>query len=120
MPSPEQRAPINLTAAAERLPWSEAGRALCARGASEGSAFVICGLDHVGDGHADDGLADAVYVVASGYGVLRWGDTALECTAGDVLFVPGGRAHRFERLDGEVRVWRISAAPDPATAGEPG
>ena len=117
MSSPEQRVPINLTAAAERLPWSEVGQVLCVRGASEGSALEICGLDRVGDGHANDGLADTVYVIVSGFGVLHWGDTALECTAGDVLFVPGGQVHRFERLDGEIRIWRISAVPGPATAG---
>jgi hypothetical protein len=64
----------------------------------------------VGDGYKSDGIADTVYVIESGYGVLRWGETALECTAGDVLFVPGGQAHRFERLDGTIRVWRISTA----------
>ena len=71
------------------------------------------------DGHANDGLADTVYVIVSGFGVLHWGDTALECTAGDVLFVPGGQVHRFERLDGEIRIWRISAVPGPAPAGAP-
>ncbi len=117
MSSPEQRVPINLTAAAERLPWSEVGQALCVHGASEGSVLEICGLDRVGGGHANDGLTDTVYVIASGYGALRWGDTALECTAGDVLFVPNGRPHCFERLDGEIRIWRISTVPGPAIAG---
>ena len=70
-----------------------------------------------GGGHANDGLTDTVYVIASGYGALRWGDTALECTAGDVLFVPNGRPHCFERLHGEIRIWRISAVPGPAIAG---
>ena len=117
MSSPEQRVPINLTAAAERLPWSEMGQVLCVRSASEGCALEICGLDRVADGHGNGGLTDTVYIIASGYGVLRWGETALEYTAGDVLFVPGGQVHRFERLDGEIRIWRISAVPGPATAG---
>ena len=119
MSSPEQRVPINLTAAAERLPWSEMGQARCVHSAFKGSALEICGLERVADGHANDGLADTVYVVASGYGVLRCGETALECTAGDVLFVPGGQVHRFERLDGEIRIWRISAVPGPAPDGTP-
>ena len=119
MSSPEQRVPINLTAAAERLPWSEMGQALCIRGRSESSALEICGVDGVGDGHANGGLTDTVYVIASGYGVLRWGETALECTAGDVLFVPGGRVHHFERLDDEIRIWRISAVSGPAPDGMP-
>ena len=119
MSSPEQRVPINLTAAAERLSWSEVGQVLCVRGASEGSALEICGLDRVADGHGNGGLTDTVYIIASGYGVLRWGETALEYTAGDVLFVPGGQVHRFERLDGEIRIWRISAVPGPVPAGAP-
>ena len=110
---------INLTAAAERLPWSEVGQALCVHGASKRSPLEICGLDRVADGRANDGLTDTVYVIASGYGVLHWGDTALECTAGDVLFVPSGQVHHFERLDGEIRIWRISAVPGPAPAGTP-
>ena len=119
MSSPEQRVPINLTAAAERLSWSEVGQVLCVRGASEGSSLEICGLGCAGDGYASDRLADTIYVIASGYGVLRCDDTALECTAGDVLFVPGSRAHRFEPLEGEIRIWRISAGPGPAPAGTP-
>ena len=114
--SPEQRVPINLTATAEGRPWSEVGQALCIRGGSEGGGLAVCGLDRAGDGHASDGLADTVYVIVSGYGVLCWGETALECTAGDVLFVPGGRTHRFERLDGEIRIWRISLIPSPPIA----
>jgi mannose-6-phosphate isomerase-like protein (cupin superfamily) len=47
----------------------------------------------------------------SGYGLLRCGDMSLECTEGDVPFVPAGRPHWFERLDGEIRMWRISLAP---------
>jgi mannose-6-phosphate isomerase-like protein (cupin superfamily) len=98
---------------------SEVGQVLCVRGASEGNVLEICGLDRAGDGHANDTLTDTVYVIASGFGVLRWGDTALECTAGDVLFVPGGRARCFEHLDGEIKIWRISTAPGPAPAGTP-
>ena len=119
MASPGPLAPLNLTAAAEGMPWSEVRRALRIRGSSGGGPLEVCVLDRPGDGHASDGLADTVYVIASGYGVLRWGDVVLECTAGDVLFVPAGRAHRFERLDGEIRIWRISPVPGPAAAGTP-
>jgi hypothetical protein len=45
---------------------------------------------------------------------------AMECTAGDVLFVPRGHEHRFERLDGEIRIWRISLKATAAGEGEPG
>jgi hypothetical protein len=33
---------------------------------------------------------------------------------GDVLFVPRGFEHQFERLDGEISVWRISLMPATA------
>ncbi len=55
--------------------------------------------------------------IISGYGVLRCRDTAMECTAGDVLFVPRGHEHWFERLDGEIR---ISLKATAAGEGEPG
>ena len=45
------------------------------------------------------------------YGVFRCGDNTVECTGGDVLFAPRGTERRFERLDGEIRIWRISLAP---------
>jgi mannose-6-phosphate isomerase-like protein (cupin superfamily) len=92
-------------------------RGLFIQGQTEGCALEVHGLNRVGEGYASDGLVDTVYVIASGYGVLRWGEMALECTAGDVLFVPGGPAHCFERLDGEIKVWRISAGRSPAATG---
>jgi mannose-6-phosphate isomerase-like protein (cupin superfamily) len=39
-----------------------------------------------------------IYVIVSGNGVLRCGETALECTMGDLLFVPRGHPHGFEWL----------------------
>ncbi len=110
MSPPGTRVPINLTAATEHLPWSEVGQGLFIQRGIEGCALEVQGVDRVGDGYASNGIADTVYVIASGYGVLRWGEAAFECTAGDVLFVPGGQAHRFEGLDGTIRVWRISTA----------
>ncbi len=117
MPPPGTRLPVNLTAIAERL--FLAGREPGLRGAGEagGCALEVRGLEGVGDGHAIDGLHDTVYVIASGYGVLRWGETEIECTAGDVLFVPGGQAHCFERMDGAIKIWRISAVARPGDAG---
>jgi mannose-6-phosphate isomerase-like protein (cupin superfamily) len=41
---------------------------------------------------------------------LRCEDAEIECTAGDVVFVPKGCPHRFDRLDGAIRIWRISPA----------
>jgi mannose-6-phosphate isomerase-like protein (cupin superfamily) len=110
--------PINLTEAADRMPWPEVERALqiCAR--IESVVLQIQALGHAENGHHSDGRADTVYIIVSGYGLLRCDAAAFECTAGDVLFMPSGAPHHFERLDGEIRLWRItlagaSAPPEP-------
>ncbi|WP_159348203.1 AraC family ligand binding domain-containing protein [Roseomonas harenae] len=102
--------PVNLTDAADGMPWSEVDQALQIRVHSAGAILEIHGLGQAGQGHQNDGRADMIYVIVSGYGVLRCGDTALECTMGDVLFVPRGHPHGFEQQDGEIRIWRISLA----------
>jgi mannose-6-phosphate isomerase-like protein (cupin superfamily) len=110
--------PINLTEAADRMPWSEVERGLriCAR--TEGMVLQIQALGHAEHGHRNDGRAETIYIIVSGYGLLRCDVAAFECTAGDVLFMPSGAPHHFERLDGEIRFWRITLAgastrPDP-------
>jgi mannose-6-phosphate isomerase-like protein (cupin superfamily) len=120
LPPRPQRAPFNLTAAAERMKWEEVGRSLRVHGGADGGALEICGMEHMAGQHQHDELDDAVYVVVSGYGMLHWGDTALECTVGDVLFVPGGRAHHFEPLSGKITLWRISAIPPGPRRGVTG
>ncbi|MBL6458324.1 cupin domain-containing protein [Belnapia sp. T6] len=105
---------VNLTAAAERLPWSEVREALRIR-LPVGDAVLEIGA---AEGAEADGpgmaAAGTLYLVVSGFGLLRQGEAAQECTAGDLVFVPGGEAHRFERLDGELRLWRISVGPAAA------
>jgi mannose-6-phosphate isomerase-like protein (cupin superfamily) len=123
MPSPAQQRPINLTATAESMPWSQAQETVHVLARSNSLVLEIRGLDDAKAGHPSAVLSDNVYVIISGYGVLRCGDTVTDCTAGDVLFVPRGRAHHFERLNGEIRIWRISLSPttaSPTTAAEDG
>jgi mannose-6-phosphate isomerase-like protein (cupin superfamily) len=103
-----QQGPINLTDAASRMPWSDVEQVLRVRAQEGGVALEIRGLSHAEDGHLDARLSDTVHVVVSGYGLLRCGELTLECTEGNVLFVPGGRPHAFAPLDGEIRMWRIS------------
>lgn len=118
---PARRDPINLTAAAERRPWSEAKRVFDVPPSTDGPSLGIVGLDDVEAGWSSPGVSDTVYVIVSGYGVLHCGDAAMECTMGDVVFVPRGRAHHFERRDGVIRIWRISSAPTTGVGGdEPG
>ena len=110
-------APVNLTEAAGRMPWSEVDRTLRVRAHASGATLEIRGLDPVNDGNASDGRSDTIYVIVSGYGVLRYDDKAMECTEGDVLFVPSGYPHQFEQRDGGIKMWRISLAP--VENGEP-
>lgn len=104
--------PINLTAAAGRMPWGEVGQALRMRAHSGGCTLELHALDYAEGGQRNEGLLDTVYVVVSGYGVLHAGDAPIECTEGDVLFVPRGHQHRFERLDGDLRLWCVTLAAD--------
>jgi mannose-6-phosphate isomerase-like protein (cupin superfamily) len=108
--------PLNPAEAAGRMPWSEVNKALGIRARIDGATLEIQGLEHDEGGHPNTGQADTVYVIVSGYGTLRYGDMSLECTEGDVLFTPRGCSHHFERMDGEMRIWRISlilaAAPE--------
>jgi mannose-6-phosphate isomerase-like protein (cupin superfamily) len=81
--------------------------------------------------HGTDGLeaiaevaeADIVYVIISGYGVLRCRDGArIEFTAGDVMMVPSGAVHQFEEVSPKFRTWRIvvgKPADGGAAEGEP-
>ena len=75
--------------------------------------------------HAIDGLeaiaevagADIVYVIISGYGVLRCQDGArIEFTAGDVMMVPAGAWHQFKEVSPKFRTWRIVVG-QPAEGG---
>ena len=109
MPPSRSRGPTNLTAAVELMPWPEAREAVRALARVGGLTLEIRALDATAaEGERVPGGGDEVYVVIAGYGVLRCGEEAVEFTAGDVLLAPGGVAHRFERLDGEFRLWRIS------------
>lgn len=99
--------PFNLTAAAEVMTWPEACRVIGVSGPSEAAALDITGVPQSENDQVNEGLQETLYVVVAGYGVLRGDGVELECTAGDLLFVPKGCAHYFERLDGEIKLWRI-------------
>lgn len=102
--------PVNLTAASEPMSWAQACKIIGVTGPSEALALDVRGINHVENGCLNDGLRETVYVVISGFGVLHSEDVEMECTAGDVLFVPRGCPHRFERLDGDIKIWSISPA----------
>jgi hypothetical protein len=112
-PGPRPSKPLNLTAAAEPMPWAEACRMIGVCGPGTAVALEIRGLTHAENGRQNDGSHEIVYIIVGGFGALQHGNTAIECTGGDILFVPKGCPHRFERLDGEIKIWRISAADRP-------
>ncbi|MCK1288612.1 cupin domain-containing protein [Bradyrhizobium sp. 44] len=113
-PSPTEGTPVNLTEIASGMSWRQACETLriCHR---PGTASIrIRPLDGPESGAPDDGSSDTIYVVVSGYGMLRLDSKKMECTAGDLLFIPRGHPHHFDRTDGEIRIWKISLAQDSA------
>lgn len=54
---------------------------------------------------------DELYVIARGHGHLQRDGELLECKAGDVLFVPAGMEHRFERFTDDFATWVIFYGP---------
>jgi mannose-6-phosphate isomerase-like protein (cupin superfamily) len=55
---------------------------------------------------------DELYVVVHGHGLFRRGDVVVPFGPGDVLFVPAGEAHRFERFSDDFAAWVIFYGPD--------
>ncbi len=52
--------------------------------------------------------ATVLYIIISGFGVLRCANGArLEFTEGDLIMVPSGASHRFEEVSPKFKTWRI-------------
>ena len=84
-------------------------------------AITIHGIDGL-EPEAEGVEADILYVIISGYGVLRCRDGArVEFTAGDVMMVPAGAWHRFEEVSPKFSTWRIVVGnPAQAKAADDG
>lgn len=54
---------------------------------------------------------DELYVIASGYGYLNREGHRIAVTKGDVLFVPAGMEHRFEKFSEDFATWVIFYGP---------
>jgi mannose-6-phosphate isomerase-like protein (cupin superfamily) len=102
----DQDGPVNLTEIAAGMSWRDACKTLSVDYRCHSSGLVIQPLDDSENGIENDGGFSTIYVVISGYSVLHCGEKEIECTDGDVLFVPRGHPHRFERMDGEIKIWR--------------
>ena len=60
---------------------------------------------------------DELYVIASGSGIFYRDGVRTDCRAGDVLFVPAGMDHRFEKFSADFATWVIFYGPDGGEAG---
>ncbi|MGE4063670.1 MAG: cupin domain-containing protein [Rhodospirillaceae bacterium] len=54
---------------------------------------------------------DEVYVVVSGTGEFVCGPERVSFAGGDVLFVPAGTIHRFEKFSDDLSVWVLFYGP---------
>lgn len=54
---------------------------------------------------------DELYVVTSGTGTFRNGETIADFEPGDLLFVPAGVVHRFETFSKDFATWVIFVGP---------
>jgi mannose-6-phosphate isomerase-like protein (cupin superfamily) len=50
---------------------------------------------------------DELYVIVRGHGQLNRNGEMIDCKAGDVLFVPAGMDHRFEKFSDDFASWVI-------------
>jgi mannose-6-phosphate isomerase-like protein (cupin superfamily) len=55
---------------------------------------------------------DEVYVVAQGSGEFACGRERVQFVAGDLLFVPAGETHQFEKFSDDFVAWVIFYGPD--------
>lgn len=55
---------------------------------------------------------DEVYVVVSGSGEFVQGETRERFEPGDLLFVPAGVVHRFEKFTDDLTVWVMFYGPE--------
>lgn len=62
--------------------------------------------------HQQPHKQDEVYVIVSGRGTFYHGGTSTVFQPGDLLFVPAGEEHRFERFTSDFVTWVIFYGPE--------
>jgi mannose-6-phosphate isomerase-like protein (cupin superfamily) len=107
-----QHMPINLTETTDGMSWREACETFRIVSPSQTAGFSIQPIDDGEGGRHNDSIVDIIYVVVSGYGVVRFQEGEMECTVGDVLLIPRGNPHQLERFDGAIRIWMIELTGD--------
>lgn len=60
---------------------------------------------------------DELYFVTKGSAVFYRGDERVNCTMGDVLFVPAGMIHRFEGFTPDFETWVVFWGPEGGELG---
>jgi len=82
---------------------------------------MSAGVYRLGAGAADPQRPhreDEVYVVLSGQGKLRHGDTVDEVGPGSIAFVPAGEMHRFEDITEDLEILVVFAPAETDPAGD--
>ena len=110
---PAERCRITLTDALARLPGPQGQR--FAPVLEHGSLVVEIYAPR-GRAPQTPHTRDEVYVVMTGSGTFINGETRHPFGAGDVLFVPAGREHRFENFTDDTIVWVIFYGPEGGEA----
>ncbi len=105
-----------LTSMKQHIPLEEAKRKL-AKSENQflmlfrhGSLDVEYYKPHLVDGQQPHDR-DEVYIVASGQGTFILEDERCKYVAGDVLFVPAGKVHRFENFTEDFATWVLFYGP---------
>jgi mannose-6-phosphate isomerase-like protein (cupin superfamily) len=57
---------------------------------------------------------DEIYLVLSGAAILDLAGERVTCGAGDLLYVPAGKEHRFESFSNDFRTWVVYMRPAAA------
>jgi len=104
---PDDLLKIDEQAEASRLSRSsKAFEVLLERGDLSVELFVPRGTDTQSSHERDE-----VYIVSSGTGLFRRDRDTVEFRTGDLLFVPAGVDHWFERFSANFRTWVIFFGP---------
>jgi len=67
--------------------------------------------------HQQPHLQDEVYIVISGSGKFKNGDTVVDFSSGDLLFVPSGVEHHFYDFTDDFSTWVIFYGPKGGEKG---
>jgi mannose-6-phosphate isomerase-like protein (cupin superfamily) len=94
-------------AAALPIPEGQRSVEVLSHGTMVVKYYAPCGTDE-----QTPHTRDELYVVARGSGAFVYGDSRHPFSAGDVLFVPAGKPHRFEDFTDDFGTWVIFYGPE--------